>query len=180
MVRPNCPASQRMNLNCGTWVSVSTPPTPQAPTVPLRHAQPASSLLRACCPRDVTKGLRRSFEGVTMELRRESVVFPPFFLPSLLPAHPPCHPPFLPPGTLIDPAAPKRLHPFCGADTAPAAPELAIQSASQPGTIFPHEPEFVLAGLAGGTVALRLPCHGRPSPSGVSPTTHKRTRRQSH
>jgi hypothetical protein len=111
------------------WYAANSP-SPHRPA-PARSAsaQPAAGVLYACCTRDVSKGLRR-----------DSVVFPPFFLPSLLPAHPPCHPQFLLPCTLIDPAAPKRLHPFCGADTAPAAPELAIQSASQPGTNFPDEP----------------------------------------
>jgi hypothetical protein len=122
------------------WYAANSP-SPHRPA-PARSAsaQPAAGVLYACCTRDVSKGLRRGLEGVSKGLRRDSVVFPPFFLPSLLPAHPPCHPQFLLPCTLIDPAAPKRLHPFCGADTAPAVPELAIQSASQPGTNFPDEP----------------------------------------
>ena len=41
--------------------------------VPLTaHCKPAAIPQLRCCPRVVTKGLRRGFEGVTKELRRES------------------------------------------------------------------------------------------------------------
>ena len=73
---------------------------------------------------DVTGGLRWSYDGVTMGLRRNSVVFP-----SLLPipaARPPAVPSpvsgSIPRRTLIDAADLKTLHTFCCADTAPSRP----------------------------------------------------------
>ena len=80
------PASSAVAPSRPAWANVSTLPTPQAPTVRLRHAEPAPSLLRACCQGVargllgcrqpvVTVGLRWSYGGVTVELRWESGVF---------------------------------------------------------------------------------------------------------
>src|ERR1039458_9992175 len=66
-----------------------------------------------CCKRDVTVELRRSFGGVTVELRWELGFFPSF--PSTSAARPPTVPSpvsafCIPPCALIDGAAPERLH----------------------------------------------------------------------
>ena len=72
--------------------------------------------------------LRWYFDGTSMDLRRISGVFDSF--PPISPARPPTVPSpvsafCIAPCVLIDTAVPKRLHPFCGTETA-AVPESAI------------------------------------------------------
>jgi hypothetical protein len=61
------------------WKAVLRPMNhPLLSLPPSGCALPAASLLRACCTRDVTKGLRRSFEGASKGFGG----FPPFLPPS--------------------------------------------------------------------------------------------------
>ena len=103
-------------------VSVLRPPTSQAPSVRRRRAQPSPRPLRACGWRAVSVMLRWSFDGCSMVVRRISGVFRSFHPISA--ARPPAVPSpisvfCIPPCAIIGTAAPKRLCPFCGADTAP-------------------------------------------------------------
>src|ERR1017187_6175992 len=81
--------------------------------------------------------LRRVFDGSSMDLRRFFEGIQGFRLFSSNLGCPPAHraiPRFrIPPCTLIDPAAPKKLHPICGADTAPLP--LPLSAARLPTTM---------------------------------------------
>src|ERR1035441_1688172 len=118
--------------------------------------------------------LRRGFDGVTMELRWgfEGIRwFFPLFLQSLLPARPPCHPPFLA-AFLVVPLKTlpisKRYTPFAAQILPPAAPEPAIQSAFQPGTNFPDEPNFFLSKPPPGVGVRRWSLAHAPPPVATS------------
>jgi hypothetical protein len=139
--RPACLGHSAVPPPVPVQVGVSDPPTPRGATVRLRHTQPAASGQLRCGKRDVTMVLRCIFDGTSMVLRRILGVVASF--PPISAAHPPTVPPPISAFLLVALKTLPRTNGYasCAAQTPPpAALELAIQTASQPGRNFPEEP----------------------------------------